>query len=724
MNTPVLTLPRTALKAFGCCMLAILTPLLAGASAQAASASATAGSAKPAGIPVPATVATAIADSGTATGAHQSAETYSLAPSLFWEPVAGATDYRVEIATTPDFSGEVHRDRTPITRYVKAGGMEPGAYYWRVAAQTAAGVGEWSQPRSLRVLTPERVFQIPANADISVIARIVAQAAAQTPARVVFAKDVTYRLRPDRDLINLRNVKDLDIDGNGATLVITNPVAGFATLTDCERVTIRNFTIEHDPIPFTVARVTSVDAASGRVGVTMDPQMPALDAEHIQKHWTWGVVLDGQTPGRIKTGSPLVVSMRKDGLERTGQGTFSMQLDTVGNARHFAPGDKWVQFARNNGGRGLLLATRCKELALIGITNYTISGGHYMLLECSDSKVLDCHALIKGERWMGGNADGIHARSNAIGVWVEGSTFEGLGDDGIALYSKGIQILGKPSDNELLLDDEFFNLVPGLEFLVFDPAAGQPVAEALIVKTVERRPAGNNLPSHWAVSFEPAIEGALFLEGTKAWQNAQVFDRSNQHQEFMIRRNTFKQIRRYGTIVRAINGALEDNTFIQTSDCAIVFMNEPRMWRNGLHSRDIIIQRNRIIDCNFSSSAVNRGVIHVQLRGLGDPFSVAWQTASTQWRGHANFVIRDNEISQWYQSGIYVESAQNVQISGNRISELLSGPAHWPAAVPIYVDNVDGAVIRDNTVTGLPRGMRSIEVINSENVITEGNTPR
>lgn len=647
--------------------------------------------------------------------------TYSPSPSMRWEPVAGATDYKIQIARDGKFTESVTNDRSPIARYVVSRGLEPGTYYWRVAAVEKEGAGAFSATSQFIVLPYERVFSIPADADLAAMRKIVTEATAQTPARVVFAPGAVYRIAPESVAFTFKNISNLEIDGNGATLILTNPVAGFLAMEHCNRITVRNFVVDFDPVPFSVGTVREVDQKRGVFTLTADPGMPAFDAPHMLGHWLFGVTLDSSTPGRMKTGSFLVVGASPK-IVRTGD-LFTIPLGNPDMLRTFAPGDKYVQFARN-GGHELMRGEFSHELAFLNNTTYAAPAGHYVLLYCNDAKVLGCRELIRPGRWFGGNADGVHVRSSELGPWVEGCTIEGIGDDGIAIYSKGIGILEKPSPTTLRMDSNFFTLHPGSGFLIFDPETGKPVAENLTVKSVTDVPESDRFSAHKMVEFSPEVPQALVTGFKEAWKNSQVFDRTAQHQQFMIRRNVIRQVRRFGTIVRAVGGAVEENEITQSSDSAITLQNEPYFWKNGLQSTDILIQNNTIRDCNFTQSAKNRGSINVLLRRIGsDDQGKTWKDAVSLWRGHQNITIRNNVIRQWQQRGISVQSAKDVRVTGNRIEEVLPNTLGTGAQYGIYLENVENAKVEGNTVPTSPLLTGDIKIVNCENVDTTGNTP-
>lgn len=642
----------------------------------------------------------------------------------------------MQLANDRGFTTDLIQDRTPIERFVAGRGLAPGTYFWRVAAVAGGETGPFSEVVTFTVRDHKKNFEVPADADLKTMQRIVRDAAAQTPARVVFAEGAVYRISPvssERHLFNLSGVTDLELDGNGATFMIGNPTAGFISLNHCERVTLRNFIIDFDPVPFSVGTVREIDLEGGTFTVQADQGMAEFDASYMLKSWLFGLSLDPVTPGRMKTGSMLLVTAGSQ-LVREGN-LVRIPLPSREQLETFDVGDKYVQLARKDGAE-LFSGHFSDELVFINNTTYAAPAGHYVLLYCSDAKVLGCNKLIRPGRWFGGNADGVHVRSSRIGPWVEGCTIEGLGDDAVAIYSKGIVILEKPSETTLRLDLEFFTLEPGSSFLIFDPMAGAPVAENLTVKTVTDVSASEQFPAHKLVEFSPDFGGEISAPLTKApagkqetarerhkqqikdaWKHLQLFDRSAQHDQLMIRRNVMKQVRRFGAIIRAENGAVEENEFIQTSDAAITLHNEPYFWRNGLQSKNIIVQNNTIRDCNFIKNSRVQGSISILLRGLNPETRPDTRNdIPTEWRGHRGITIRGNTISEWRHNAIRVQSAEDVEISGNRIEAPLPSPDGDASQVAIHLENVVNASVAENTVEASPYLEEKLREINCRDV--------
>ncbi len=186
-----------------------------------------------------------------------------------------------------------------------------------------------------------------------------------------------------------------------------------------------------------------------------------------------------------------------------------------------------------------------------------------------------------------------------------------------------------------------------------------------------------------------------------------MFNTSTVSANFAIRNNHFDRIRRYGNIIRASSGVIEDNLYEYISDVPIIFRNEPDNWRNGLQSTDILIRRNKIINSGFSGTAKNTGQIQMSLFKLGPLLS--------EWRGHRRIVIEDNEIINWQERGIVIRNASDVLISGNEINAAAgvtfnNNRPHYG----IELDNVGNVLCGDNIFSD-PRDL-------DDEIFISGNT--
>lgn len=624
--------------------------------------------------------------------------------SFEWQPSLGAANYDIEVATDEAFTNVIDRDTVRTPRYVHDQAWPAGDLFWRVRATSPNTTGEFSTGSKVTIQLPAKTYDLPENATVEQIQNLLLTL--ETPAVVNFPKDGNLRLAPLNHLIELQGKSDVIFNGNNCRITFTNPVCGLAVFEKSSRILIRDFKVDFDPVPFSVGTIVSTNEEDGSFTLKLDEGMPPFDAPHMLEHWTWGVLLDPAVPGKLLDGAPIVISTRNKQVIRGQDDTFTLKLSAPTQLKYFTPGVKWVQFSRSNGGEELVGVKESADVTCLNIVNYAISGGHYICTDSTDFKVLHCRSLIKEGRWYGGNADGVHVRSNLLGPWVEGSEWNGIGDDGLALYSKGIFIQKQLSKTKIRVTDEFFNIEPGNQLTVFRPATGSAVAENLTVTSVT--PMG----SSYDVSFTPPLAAPLELGDRDGTKNDMVFNASKVNSNFTIRYNIFRQIRRFGNVVRAAHGTIENNYFENVSDVPIVLRNEPDHWRNGLQSWDVVITGNVIRDSGFSAGGQGKGQIQTTIYQLGH------QDGS--WRGHRNIVIDNNQIWNWQYYGIKVQGADGVVITRNLMTSDSNTVFHNSQPhIPIQVNNSNDVRISGNFIQDHREIGEQCLVTDSSNAVAE-----
>ncbi|MBC2595573.1 right-handed parallel beta-helix repeat-containing protein [Ruficoccus amylovorans] len=645
---------------------------------------------------------------------------YMPTPDFFWSEVEGAEEYEIQIAGDPSFESIIDRDHIVIPRYVADKPLPWGGHYWRVRSYTADGeASAFSEPVRFELKRPENIYEIPDGADAQTIQSIIAEAVKNTPALVQFAVNGHYRLTPvgQRELIKMKGVENLIVDGRGSTVVLTSALAGLAEFINCKSILVRDITVEFDPMPFTVGVIEAVDEDTRTITMRMDnPGMIPFDQPLVQNHWEWGVLLDGDIPGKLADDAPIVMWTEAESVARSA-GEDGEPRYTVRTSKsylpYFKPGLKWIQFVRAGGG-SLFRTDGSEDVTAYEITNYGISAGHYAALGGTRLKVLHCHSRMKEGNWFGNNADGLHVRSNKIGPWVEGCSFEGVGDDAIAFYSKGIYIFEQVSDRTLLVDRTMFNLEPGDRATIFDPRAGTLVEDEIVVESVQPSSEVRDgvRREGFLVTFTEPFKAQIETSNEDPLKNDQLFGRERINHYFAIRHSNFSKIRRYGNVIRGAHGVIEGNTYEHISDVAINLRNEPDLWRNGLHSEKIWILDNTILDSGFSRGSYGQGQIQAIMYRLG--------YANAEARAHRDIVIAGNTILNWQECAIRVSNVDGARIVDNTVGSDLLAFDNDRRHVGILVDNSENVWISGNEFID-PRTLDAeIEVTeNTDNIVQE-----
>jgi len=644
--------------------------------------------------------------------------TVSPFPRFRWERLPGTLDHRtplaydIEIARDAAFRDVVDRDRVNLSRYIADKPLAPGAYHWRVRTVAPdGGPGKWSPASPFTIAPCDETVRAGLEGSgeaLPALRQAFAKAAdlsrAGKSVRIVVPKG-NYTLTPGkptemavtgRECLKLRDVSNVIVDFGGSSFSIPRWGFAFTRVYDCRDVAFLNATVDWDgELAFTQGIVTATDAASAKITVRLEPGFPEFDAPHFLKGEGFGLLLHPSIPGRMKAGAPIHFGFKPHAEVKTGDRLWELPVPGKDNLKYFNIGDRFVKFARNNGGTSLCDSHDSQRLTYYGITSYsTPGGGHYTSFYDNELAILHCRELIKEGRWFGGNADGVHAKGHPTGPWVEGLVVDGIGDDSIAFYTRPSKIHAAHVDGNprvFLFHDESFNLEPGDRVVFFNPRRGLYYADAAVKESAVEG-------GYHRVVFDrdlPLPEKT----GPDLLMTDQVWNRSKTCGDFMIRHCRLTNVRRYGAVFRALGGVVESNHIEATSSCGILSMNEPP-WPNGPMSSDILIQNNTLKNNCFDLNRI--GAIALMTR--------KFRYEPAEGRGPYNILIRGNIIADWQAHAVLLSGAENVIVADNTILSEKEPFVHGTNIV-FRVHNAKEITLRDNTVRDTRPGyqLRSIE---------------
>lgn len=628
-------------------------------------------------------------------------------------------------------------------------GTFAGEMVWRVVARLAGaamamavmmahvGSEEEKAPREtpLRELSVAKTLAVEdfgAKADdqgndLAAIQAALAQAAsAGEPTEVAFHKG-RYYLDPKGkggQALAINRAKNLVIDGHGAEIVLRNPQMGFLRLMQCERVIVRNFSIDYDPSPVTQGWVKAVEPEAHALVVALAPGFPSLEEAHFQTGThRWAVIKDKENPRRLKRGLPNVAPL--EDWERVGERTFRVVLADWFPIERVAAGDPYVQIARNNGAAAFL-AVQAASCTYSGIRILSAPAASYTALQCSAMNYLDCRTAPPEGRWHSTGADGIYTVWNRIGPWIEGCEFDANGDDGVIIKTKGANCTRKIDDKTFVLRGRpdlkglvaAFPVERGDTLKVFDPMKGLLLGEAKVVSQDSAVPGkGNVTQTGRKIVFDRPLPG---IEAGTEWGSPIFYNDDTVGGSFVVRNNVFRNVRRWGLLCESRDGLIENNVFEGSSAQAILLINADQGHQDsdGFVSRNIVIRGNTFRDCfvqwrremdDFSAT-----VASVVIGVYGRRESQSLQSKVVPWQGHENLVIEGNHFFDWRNTpALRVECAKGVKVRRNEFEcgarqtdagagEAGARPAEAGAAPQpaILVRNASDVNIQGNRVTG------------------------
>jgi len=579
------------------------------------------------------------------------------------------------------------------------GGLAAGAILWLAADAGAADIG---QPLDLQAIVDRTLreggheLRLPSGTW-----RVAAPAVAGGAAAVT-----------------VKGAHGLTIDGAGATVLVFSSIREPAILvgSGSERVTLRGFAIDYDPLPFTQGRVTAVSPDGASLRFALDDGYPSLWRDQPLTH---AYVFDAGPAARWKDGVPDLYPRRIDVDAGGRNGRLTMA--SAAGLRGVAAGDRVVLNVRTVPAiriGDLAADTRIEDVEIraspgAAIIAHDVRGENYFRFR-----------LVRGPRPPGAaadrllsvNADGLHYATARRGPIVEGSEFSFQGDDGINLHGPMLPVLAVEGQRR------FVTVRPGGDHVGDLLTAGDPVrlltpgsfavlgSAALIRYEPIDRPAGiadADLAAAWPslggggqarpIFYRVTLAGDLAGLRAGAWADLPALAAPG----YTIRGNLFHDHRARGLRIDASHGLIEDNRFERVRMNAIVLGPEYARWREAGWVEDVTVRGNRITgSCTDPAltqpSSYAPGAIAVGMEqeapALGLPYA----------RGNRAIRIERNEIDGCAVSGIFLNAADDVTLAGNRIANVNRGGNSPPAGAahrldagrPVSVNDVGRVEIR------------------------------
>lgn len=525
-----------------------------------------------------------------------------------------------------------------------------------------------------------KVFQVPAPSggdDWPGVKAVLDRAVAAGPgAKVAFAKG-TYDFSAHRFIdgvwhLNLSGVKDLVIDGGGATLKM-HPSNAFLSLYRCERVVVKNFTLNYTMPHHMQGDIVEVGKDYAYLVVNphagypysadfpADEELPKLDPVIFILHPTVNKMKRLQVVGNchIRTTARDI----ENNLVR-----YTIDPGYAKRIKSIEVGDRVATHAYHNGHRANMWVRRSSDCVLEGITAH--SGAGMNILPTLNEGPIAIRKTVNKPRPGSNNIvatirDGIHCRSNRGPMLIEECWFEGMMDDSINIFSLGYACRKLTEDGGILMfsagsgePSDFFR--PGDKVALLDRTSGNYLAKLTVKKAVpqfrdNRDPDRRN--RFFTLYFEEELPTGIVYGAADGRGATEVYNLNACGAGSVVRKNTFMSQRRHALLLSAPNTAFVDNIVDGIQGSAVSGSTQGH-FVCGPIPEGMIVMNNKI-------SNTGREAIKFYTHGtVGKKGDLSRSPAK-------GFVIRGNSIEYKYADAI----------------RLL---------------NVNGAVIKDNTIVAAP----------------------
>ncbi len=478
----------------------------------------------------------------------------------------------------------------------------------------------------------------------------------------------------------------LTISGPGTTIVFTDPLDAGFMLDDCSRLTLRGFTVDCDPLPFTQGTIVSISEDRSEWEFEVHEGYPALSEPYLAPQ---AYVYDPAT-GRIRRGAPDIYPSSVEALsERRGR----MRLDgRTPGVELVEVGDLIVLNIRDGAGIFMHL---CSDLRLEGVTMLACPGMAFIGRYLSGDNVFRRLTVRPGPlpegatqpRLMSAAGDALNIAYSARGPLIERCRFRAMGDDSINLHGPTFPVCA----------------VEGSEIVLGRPYEGEPY-ERMVA-------AGDVLHGHRQGDFAIVGEGEIVrferADGTEqwrervqeAWPKVEVtrgsFFRVRLREAlpieagdwvtipatgthgFVIRDCEFRDHRARGMRIQASHGVIEGNRLSGLQGAGITIGPEFGYWREANWVEDLIVRDNVIEEIgrgSITQEAWGFALAGITVFGRGEPEVDCAP-------GNRGIVLSGNTIEDCPTAAISVTCSREVQVKGNRIAHTNYRDGGAPIAV-------------------------------------------
>jgi hypothetical protein len=512
--------------------------------------------------------------------------------------------------------------------------------------------------------------------DTAAVQAAIDRAAKQPGSRIVFpagryefhAGAIDKPRHRDRSLL-LEGCRDLTISGEGAELIF-HGLTQSMVFAGCSGVKIEGLTIDWGRLPFSQGRVLAAEPT--RIQVAVDAEYPVTGGEPIQAFMEY----DPKTRRPLRGG--------REGYE------------CVKSIRLLRPQVLEVTLKRPVRVRkGMLLVLRhqvyrfnafsfhdCRDVSLAGVTVYCCPGMGLVAGESYDFHLKDFRVMIRpgSGRLMSATADATHFNACGGRITIEDCLFEGMGDDATNVHSMFLRITEKPAPDTVVAVVRNRWLMPPRVGERMEWTSGKTLG-VLGTGRVSRVVLDRQARTH-RVTFEaPAPEGVAVGD---------LLGNASRCPRLRIRRCTVRSNRARGFLIQTRDAVVEDNRFENCSGAAMHITCDGGFWTEAIGTRDVIVRRNTIVDCNLGV-AMTEGAINVFAHLPG------WKHAPAGV--HRGVTIEGNTIDRTDNSAIAVGAADGVTVTGNTIRNWGRRPTRKHGAAAVYIHRSRNVTVRDNALT-------------------------
>lgn len=505
------------------------------------------------------------------------------------------------------------------------------------------------------------------------------------------------------------DVEDVTVEGNGATFVFTAPLRAGFRFQGGSDVTIRNLTLDYDPVPFTQGEIVDIGDDRRRLTLALDDSYPSLADglfEYADRVWASVHQPDGS----------LVEGYRKEGsfdkffsaIERVGDREFELVLRDGISPNGLLEGNRLTVVARN---QGTVLAFYQMDRPTVENVSVHASGGAVFSASVCSDPVFRGTSIVPpagSDRQIASDADGIRIVNCRSSVTIEDCHHERLLDDSIVVQHTFTSVTEIRDEHTIAVENVHPFVVDEDDTLEALSQSGVRLGDLPPISEYDRRFSSHGVREKPAtITFSESIAETLSV-------GDYIGNQATGSQNFTVRDNELREHR--GILVRVVarNGTIENNVLDGASrnpielECDNDRHFAPKGYVDDVTVADNTIRRAGMVYFAGEEPAGIR--VHLLTR----------RDVPDEGRPNRNIRLQNNDIETAAGVGIDVENAEGIEVVGNRIAD---GNRLGYGPYGLSVVDSQGVTLRNNTVEGAGDrleyfGQRS----NSSDISTSENT--
>lgn len=493
-------------------------------------------------------------------------------------------------------------------------------------------------------------------------------------------------------------VKDFTFDGGGSEFYLEKLETAISVYKS-ENVTIRNLSIDYDPLPFTQGEVVSVDYPNNTFVFRPAPGYGAF-CEPMFKLSLRGILFD-RADRRMKlgqTGFGLAMKRKLDNGDYLVQvrGFYNRPAQVCG----FEPGDLITILGRT------ARAVKTEVSAGCAFENVTLYSSPFV---CFVENVgqgghtyTNCRIVKRPgtDRLMSGNADGFNSASVLRGPKLLNCEIDTIGDDFVNFHGVYYRVFEQLSPTELVVQSfHFYGDGPAqLSFLeskswkalgVRSATVGAPFTYTVPEKNsaVGRvwAAAGNFKPGQKVQARRITLDKPLETAAPPIFASLSAIAAGAE-----IRNCTFRNSLARGIRFQSRDAVIENNLLDRAQSPHLTTAGQPGFWGESITSANLVIRNNTFIEGGMDGQGKTGAAIEITAPG---------ELAAAECVEHIRF--ENNKILRSGGPAILVRTARDIQLKDNRIDGInqVAVPGRAPAKAAIVVEDSANVTENGNRIT-------------------------